>query len=45
MCEMNSEERKFFVQTPHNIRGLFEGTFMKVISSVFNDEEIKLQFH
>ena len=39
----NTEVSKLFIQTPHNSGfGYFEGTFMKVISSVFNGGEIKL---
>ena len=39
--ERSNEERKI-IQTPHNSGGFFEGTFMKVIPSVFNGGEIKL---
>lgn len=38
----NNEGSKLFLQTPHNNGGFFEGTFMKVIPSAFNGEEIKL---
>jgi hypothetical protein len=38
----NTEDTTLFIQTPHNIGGVFEGTFMKVITSSFNGEEIKL---
>jgi hypothetical protein len=40
--DRNTEVSQLFIETPHNSGGFFQGTFMKVIPSVFNGEEIKL---